>query len=111
MTASNGLFHGIDSLIGALRGRIAQAAPLVPKIAALEEGLSGQSDYDLKKTSLSLRYRARSGEPLDELLVEAFALVREAGRRKLGMRHFDVQLLGGAAMHFKSIVEMQTGEG
>jgi len=65
----------------------------------------------LKKTSLSLRYRARSGEPLDRLLVEAFALVREAGRRRLNMRHFDVQLLGGAAVHHNSIVEMQTGEG
>lgn len=70
-----------------------------------------QSDFDLKKTSLSLRYRARSGEPLDRLLVEAYALVREAGRRKLGMRHFDVQLLGGMAVHHNSIVEMQTGEG
>ncbi len=56
-------------------------------------------------------YRARSGETLNTLLVEAFALVREAGRRQLGMRHFDVQLLGGAAMHHNSIVEMQTGEG
>lgn len=70
-----------------------------------------QSDYELKKSSLSLRYRARSGEPLDSLLVEAFALVREAGRRRLNMRHFDVQLLGGAAVHFHSIAEMQTGEG
>jgi preprotein translocase subunit SecA len=111
MTASNGLRIGVDTLVGAVRGRIAQAAPLVPKIAALEEGLIQQTDYDLKKMSLSLRYRARSGESLDQLLVEAFALVREAGRRKLGMRHFDVQILGGAAMHFKSIVEMQTGEG
>lgn len=58
-----------------------------------------------------MRYRARSGESLDRLLPEAFALVREAGRRTLGMRHFDVQLLGGAAMHHRSIVEMQTGEG
>jgi preprotein translocase subunit SecA len=70
-----------------------------------------QSDFELKKTSLSLRYRARSGEPLDRLLVEAFALVREAGRRRLNMRHFDVQLLGGSAVHHNSIVEMQTGEG
>jgi preprotein translocase subunit SecA len=111
MTASNRRFNGVGSLIAGARGRIAQAAPLVPKIAALEERLIAESDYELKKASLSLRYRARSGEPLDNLLVEAFALVREAGRRKLGMRHFDVQLLGGAAMHFNSIVEMQTGEG
>lgn len=68
-------------------------------------------DFELRKESLSLRYRARTGEPLDRLLVEAFALVREAGRRRLGMRHFDVQLLGGAAVHHSSIAEMQTGEG
>jgi preprotein translocase subunit SecA len=96
---------------GQVRGRLAEWQTLVPQVAALEEGLMAQSDYDLKKMSLSLRYRARSGEPLDRLLVEAFALVREAGRRKLNMRHFDVQLLGGAAVHFGSIVEMQTGEG
>lgn len=93
------------------RSRLAQWALLVPRIGALEESLIPQSDYDLKKMSLSLRYRARSGEPLERLLVEAFALVREAGRRKLGMRHFEVQLLGGIAMHHNSIVEMQTGEG
>jgi preprotein translocase subunit SecA len=69
------------------------------------------NDYDLRKTSLGLRYRVRSGESLDRLLVEAFALVREAGRRKLNMRHFDVQILGGAAVHHRSIIEMQTGEG
>ena len=96
---------------GPVRGRLADWTTLVPQVAALEEGLMPQSDYDLKKMSLSLRYRARSGEPLDRLLVEAFALVREAGRRSLNMRHFDVQLLGGAAVHFNSIVEMQTGEG
>ncbi|MEX0613637.1 MAG: preprotein translocase subunit SecA, partial [Pirellulales bacterium] len=89
----------------------AQWAAYIPRIATLEEPLMQQSDFDLKKTSLSLRYRARSGEPLERLLVEAFALVREAGRRKLNMRHFDVQLLGGAAVHYNSIVEMQTGEG
>jgi preprotein translocase subunit SecA len=112
MSSSNGHFLGIGAFLNATaRGRITQASAFVPKIAALEEGLVAQSDYDLKKTSLSLRYRARSGEPLVRLLVEAFALVREAGRRRLGMRHFDVQLIGGAAMHFNSIVEMQTGEG
>ncbi len=91
--------------------RLAQWSRYIPQIAALEESLMQQSDFDLKKASLSLRYRARSGEPLDRLLAEAFALVREAGRRRLNMRHFDVQLLGGAAVHNSSIVEMQTGEG
>ncbi len=83
----------------------------MPAVAARESGLQGLSEYEVRKESLSLRYRARSGESLDRLLVEAFALVREAGRRKLGMRHFDVQLLGGAAVHHRSIAEMQTGEG
>ena len=90
---------------------IARCASYLPRIAAQEASLEKLSDYDLRKRSLGLRYRARSGESLDKLLVEAFALVREAGRRKLGMRHFDVQLLGGGAMHHRSIVEMQTGEG
>src|SRR3954452_5725628 len=110
--SSNGHSPSINNLFGGLgRSRISQWSRYVPQIAALEEPLKLQSDFDLKKASLSLRYRARSGEPLERLLVEAFALVREAGRRRLNMRHFDVQLLGGAAVHHNSIVEMQTGEG
>ena len=109
MSANNGHSRRISSLLGG--SRMAQWARYVPQIAALEEPLQQHNDFDLKKASLSLRYRARSGEPLERLLVEAFALVREAGRRKLNMRHFDVQLLGGAAVHHSSIVEMQTGEG
>ncbi len=110
--ASDDLMKRAGALVGGpVRRRLAQWASLVPRVGELEEGLTAQSDYDLKKTSLSLRYRARSGEPLDRLLVEAFALVREAGRRRLGMRHYDVQLLGGMAIHASSIVEMQTGEG
>jgi len=68
-------------------------------------------DQELRKKSLALRYRARSGEPLVRLLPEAYALVREAGRRTINMRHFDVQIIGGIAMFHRSIVEMQTGEG
>jgi preprotein translocase subunit SecA len=94
--------RGLTRTIRAASGdRIARWAAILPQIAELE----------LRKESLGLRYRARSGEPLDKLMVEAFALVREAGRRRLGMRHFEVQLLGGAAIHHRSIVEMQTGEG
>ncbi len=91
--------------------RLAQWAPLIPAIGNLEADLQNLSDYDLRKKSLSLRYRARSGESLNSLLAEAYALVREAGRRKVEMRHFDVQLLGGIAAHHNSIIEMQTGEG
>ncbi|MCI0333098.1 MAG: preprotein translocase subunit SecA [Planctomycetes bacterium] len=112
MSLTNGFSGRLRGLLGGtVRSRLAQWSRYIPQIAALEEPLTKHSDFDLKKTSLSLRYRARSGEPLDRLLVEAFALVREAGRRKLNMRHFDVQLLGGAAVHYNSIVEMQTGEG
>ena len=90
---------------------MARCATYVPLVTALEKQMEALNDYDLRKTSLGLRYRVRSGEPIDRLLVEAFALVREAGRRKLNMRHFDVQILGGAAIHHRSIIEMQTGEG
>jgi preprotein translocase subunit SecA len=103
---------GLAQRVRAASGnRIAKWAAYLPKIAEREPELQKLSDPQLRKESLGLRYRARSGEALDRLLVEAFALVREAGRRRLGMRHFDVQLLGGAAIHHRSIVEMQTGEG
>ena len=91
--------------------RLSRWKQLVPRIGALEPELIKLSDEQLRKRSLSLRYRAKSGEPLARLLVEAYALVREAGRRTLNMRHFDVQLLGGIAMFHHSIAEMQTGEG
>jgi len=77
------------------------------KSAALER----LTDDELRKQSLALRYDALSGKPLDDLIVPAFALVREAGRRTIGLRHYQVQLLGGIAMHFGSIAVMQTGEG
>ena len=83
----------------------------LPTMAGFEDELKALGDFELRKRSLSLRYRAKSQEPLDRLLPEAFALVREAGRRTLNMRHFDVQMLGGMAMHHRSIAEMQTGEG
>ena len=90
---------------------IARWKQLLPKVASFEDELQAKAEHELRKQSLSLRYRAKSGEPLARLLPEAFALVREAGRRTLNMRHFDVQILGGIAMHHRSIAEMQTGEG
>jgi preprotein translocase subunit SecA len=98
-------------LIGTPSGRMARWASLLPQIAEMEPGLMKLNDHELRKRSLSLRYRAKSGEPLPRLLPEAYALVREAGRRTINMRHFDVQILGGIAMFHRSIVEMQTGEG
>ncbi len=91
--------------------RLKQWAALIPKIAALEPELMELTDQQLRKRSLSVQYRAKSGVPLSRLLVEGFALVREAGRRTVELRHFDVQLLGGIAMFNRSIVQMQTGEG
>jgi len=109
---SGGLTGQIESMVPVThRGRLVHWAKMLPRIAAYEPEYQKLNDRELKKESLSLRYRARSGEPLAKLLPEAFALVREAGRRTLEMRHFDVQVLGGIAMFNRSIVEMQTGEG
>ncbi len=91
--------------------QLAHWQSVLPKVASFEEELQNLNAYDMRKRSLSLRYRLKSHEPSERLLPEAFALVREAGRRTLNMRHFDVQILGGIAMHNRSIAEMQTGEG
>lgn len=84
---------------------------LVEQIASLEPELTDETDRQLRKRSLSLRFRAKSGERLDGLLPEAYALVREAATRTLQMRHFDVQVMGGIALFNGSIAEMDTGEG
>lgn len=84
---------------------------LLDQINAWEKPLQELSLEQLRKACLALRYRAKSGEPLLRLLPETYALVREAGLRTIGLRHFDVQMLGGIALHFRSITEMQTGEG
>lgn len=84
---------------------------LLPQIAALERALTESSESDLRRRSMSLRYQAQTKRPLHLLLREAYALVREAARRTLNMRHFDVQILGGIAMHHQTVLEMQTGEG
>lgn len=81
------------------------------QINALETTLLGEDDSSLRKRSLALRYRAMAGEKLGILLPEAYALVREAGRRSLAMRHYDVQMVGGISLFEGCIAEMQTGEG
>ena len=78
---------------------------------ALEDGFKDLTDDELKEETPALRARYEAGESLDHLLPEAFAVVREAARRTLGLRHFDVQLMGGAALHLGNIAEMKTGEG
>jgi len=108
----HGLLARFQSLAsGPVQRRLAQWGMLLPQIAAFEPKLKDESDKELRKRSLSLRYKAKSGEPLAKLLPEAFGLVREAGRRTLNMRHFDVQLVGGIGLFHGAIAEMQTGEG
>src|SRR5881227_2846753 len=85
--------------------------PLVGEINALEPTIQTLSDEQLRGKTAEFRQRLASGETLDDLLPEAFAVVREAGRRVLNMRHFDVQLIGGAVLHQGKIAEMKTGEG
>src|SRR2546422_1027651 len=85
--------------------------PLVGEINALEPEIAVLSDEQLRAKTAEFRQRLANGETLDDLLVEAFAVVREAGRRVLNMRHFDVQLIGGVVLHQGKIAEMKTGEG
>ena len=84
---------------------------LVPDINALEDETRALTDEQLAHRTVEFRERLANGEDLNDLLIEAFAAVREAARRTIGQRHFDVQLMGGAALHFGWIAEMKTGEG
>src|SRR6187401_3016546 len=85
--------------------------PRVAQISALEPAIKPLSDEDLRGKTAEFRQRFAKGETLDDLIPEAFAVVREAGRRTLNMRHFDVQLIGGIVLHRGRIAEMKTGEG
>jgi preprotein translocase subunit SecA len=85
--------------------------PMVAAINDLEPGLQQLSDTELAQKTVEFKQRIANGEPLDDLLMESFAVCREAGRRVLNMRHFDVQLIGGVVLHRGRIAEMRTGEG
>src|SRR5450631_4358923 len=88
-----------------------QYAQAVRQINALEPGMASLSDDELKAKTAIFKERIAGGEDIEAVLPEAFAVVREAGKRTLQMRHFDVQLLGGMALHYGKIAEMRTGEG
>ncbi len=88
-----------------------QYAQVVRQINALEPAIAALSDEALRDKTAELKGRVANGETLDAVLPEAFAVVREAGKRVLNMRHFDVQLIGGMALHNGKIAEMRTGEG
>ena len=102
----------LDKVLRTGEGRKVKAlAGLVPDINALEADLEKLSDADLQAKTPEFKNRLANGEELDELLIEAFAVTREAARRVIGQRHYDVQLMGGAALHFGWVAEMKTGEG
>ena len=102
----------IKKLFGSKNDReLKRMGAVVARINALEEGIAALSDEQLRGKTLEFRERLAAGETLDQLLPEAFAVVREAGKRVLGMRHFDMQLLGGMVLHSGKIAEMKTGEG
>ncbi|NHC07073.1 protein translocase subunit secA [Azonexus fungiphilus] len=90
---------------------IKQYSQNVKRINALEPQISALTDEQLRAKTDEFRQRHAAGESLDDLLPEAFAVVREAGKRALGMRHFDVQMIGGMVLHYGKIAEMRTGEG
>ena len=90
---------------------IKRIKPIVEQINALEDGMQKLTDAELKAKTNEFRARLSDGETLDDILPEAFAVVREASKRVLGMRHFDVQLIGGIVLHQGRISEMRTGEG
>ena len=101
-----------DKLLRVGEGRKVRAlADLVPDILALDSELQALDDDRLRAKTGEFRQRLANGEELDNLLIEAFAVMREAATRVIGQRHYEVQLMGGAALHFGWVAEMKTGEG
>src|ERR1043166_1143711 len=102
----------LNQLFGSKNDREIKAVrPIVERINSLESGLTQLSDHTLADKTQEFKKRLESGETLDDILPEAFAVCREMSRRKLNMRHFDVQLIGGVILHRGRIAEMKTGEG
>ena len=106
----------VDAILAKVFGtkterEIKNMLPTVAAINELDAATRELSDIDLAAKTIEFKERLAQGTPLDDLLVEAFAVVREAGRRVLNMRHFDVQLIGGMVLHHGKIAEMKTGEG
>src|SRR5579872_6152077 len=91
--------------------KVRRLAELVPLVNDLEPAMEARTDAELRGLTDTFRQRLADGEALEDLLVEAFAVVREGAWRVLGQRHFDCQLMGGMALHFGWIAEMKTGEG
>src|SRR5689334_16203551 len=106
----------IDTVLAKVFGtkhdrEIKRLRPIVAAINGLEPQMQALSDAELAAKTAEFKERVANGASLDDILVEAFAVCREAGRRVLNMRHFDVQLIGGMVLHHGKIAEMKTGEG
>ena len=106
----------LDTLLAKVFGtqnerELKKIRPIVDQVGALEQSTRALTDAQLRDKTAEFKTRVANGESLDDLLPEAFAVVREAGRRVLNMRHFDVQLIGGCVLHQGKIAEMKTGEG
>ena len=102
----------LDKILRAGEGRAVKALEkIAQEVNTFEPQVSALSDTELREQTVKFRARLAAGESLDDLLPEAFATVREAAKRTLGQRHYDVQLMGGAALHQGNIAEMRTGEG
>ena len=101
-----------DRMLRAGEGKILRKLKAISdQVNAIEDDFVAMSDAELRGMTDEFRQRLDDGETLDDLLPEAFATVREAAKRTLGQRHFDVQMMGGAALHLGNIAEMKTGEG
>jgi preprotein translocase subunit SecA len=102
----------LDKILRAGEGKKVRAIEaLVPEINALEPEIEKLSDEALAHRTVAFREQLANGADLEDIMVEAFATVREASRREIGQRHYDVQMMGGAALHFGWVAEMKTGEG
>ena len=102
----------LNSVLRAGEGKILRKLKrIAEQVNSIEDDFVAMSDAELRGMTDELKQRYQDGESLDDLLPEAFAAVREAATRTLGLRPFDVQLMGGAALHLGNIAEMRTGEG
>src|SRR5687767_5933364 len=107
------MFPGLaKSIFGSANDRyVAKLRRIVEQINGFEPTINAMTDEELKRQTVLFRERLDAGAKLDDLLPEAFATVREAAKRTLGQRHYDVQMIGGIALHRGEIAEMRTGEG
>src|SRR5690349_1546005 len=113
MQTAHGLPSGMTARVlswvgGPVTRRLAHWSSLLQEINSHENSLKDETNEQLKKRSLALRYRARCGERLERIVPEGYALVREASRRTIGQRHYDVQMIGGIALFNGCIAEMET---